>query len=305
MKGLILVNAYTQSEHELNQPRRIQAELAARGTQCDLVRNDFVPAYLSGGVRSDAASAYDFCVYLDKDSYASHLLERAGMRLFNRADAVEDCDDKMRTHIALAGIVPMPTTVAAPLCYTPGAPLSAQFLARTEAILGYPVVIKECYGSLGKGVYLAHDRRELEAIAEKLQRVPHLYQRFIAESAGQDLRVIVIGGKAIAAMRRVSQNDFRSNAELGGRGEKAVLDRAAADIAERAAQTLGLDYCGVDLLLSGDGPLVCEVNSNAFFGTFERVTGVNVAGLYADHILRTLEQTPPTEKNGKAEFSET
>ena len=51
MKGLILVNAYTQSEHELNQPRRIQAELAARGTQCDLVRNDFVPAYLSGGGR--------------------------------------------------------------------------------------------------------------------------------------------------------------------------------------------------------------------------------------------------------------
>lgn len=293
MKGLILVNAYTKSEHELNQPRRIQAELEGLGVKCKLLRNDFVPAYISGyasgGVRSDAASAYDFCVYLDKDPYCSHLLEKTGLRLFNSADAVEVCDDKMCTHIALAGIVPMPKTVAAPLCYTEHVPVSEQFLSQTEQLLGYPVVVKECYGSLGKGVYLAHERKELVSLAAKLQRVPHLYQQFIAESAGTDLRVIVIGGKAIAAMRRISQGDFRSNAELGGSGEAAQLAPECRQVAERAAQALGLDYCGVDLLLSANGPMVCEVNSNAFFGTFERVTGINVARMYAEYIIDAMK----------------
>ena len=288
MKGLILVNAYTQNEHELNQPRRIRQELAGLGVPCDLLRNDFVPAWIAGGVRADAACGYYFCVYIDKDRYVPRLLEGAGMRLFNRARAVEVCDDKMLTHIALADAVPMPATLPAPLCYTAGAPLSEELIGRVEELLGYPVVVKECYGSLGKGVHLARDRAQLHEIAARLQGRPHLFQKFVAESAGQDMRVIVIGGRAVGAMRRISQGDFRSNAELGGRGEAARLDPAVAAICERAAQALGLDYCGVDLLFSADGPLVCEVNSNAFFGTFERVTGINVARLYAQHIVNTM-----------------
>ena len=288
MKGLILVNAYTQNEHELNQPRRIRQELAGLGVPCDLRRNDFVPAWVAGGVRADAARWYDFCVYLDKDRYVPRLLEGAGMRLFNRARAVEVCDDKMLTHIALADVVPMPATLPAPLCYTAGAPLSDALMGRVEEVLGYPVVVKECYGSLGKGVYLARDRAQLHEIAARLQGSPYLFQKFIAESAGQDMRVIVIGGRAVGAMRRISQGDFRSNAELGGRGETAELTAQEKAICESAAQMLGLDYCGIDLLLSAEGPLVCEVNSNAFFGTFERVTGINVARLYAQHIVNTM-----------------
>ena len=284
MKGLILVNAYTHSDHELYQPRRLQEELAELGVAADLKRNDFCPAYLDGGIKADVAE-YDFCIYLDKDKYVPRLLEGAGMRLFNRAQAVEVCDDKMRTHMALAGVVRMPATLAAPLCYTPGAPVSAALLDKVERVLGYPVVVKECYGSLGKGVYLAEDRAQLTSIAEKLKLRPHLFQKFVAESAGKDHRVLVVGGRAIAAMRRVSETDFRSNAELGGRGEQYPLDTATAALCEKVADTLGLDFCGVDLLFGKDGLEVCEVNSNAFFGTFERVTGINVARLYVRHIV--------------------
>ena len=287
MKGLILVNGYTRSEHELNQPRRIRAELAARGVQCQLLRNDGTLAFLAGGARSQLADAA-FAVYLDKDSYASHLLEKAGLRLFNRADAVEVCDDKMRTHIALAGAVPMPRTLAAPLCYTDGEPVPEHLLDEAERLLGYPVVVKECYGSLGKGVHLARDRAQLRALLTRLQKVPHLLQQFAAERAGEDVRVIVIGGRAVGAMRRIAQGDFRSNAELGGRAESISPDGEAVRIAERAAALLGLDYCGVDLLPTADGYLLCEVNSNAFFGTFERVTGINVAARYAEHIIAAM-----------------
>ena len=289
MKGLILVNAYTRSEHELYQPRRIREELAEMGVEADIRRNDFVPAYLDGGVKP-CVQGYDFGVYLDKDKYASRLLERAGMRLFNRAEAVETCDDKMRTHIALAGVAEMPATIPAPLSYTPSAPVSETLLDRVEETLGYPVVVKECYGSLGKGVYLAEDRAQLRAYAEKLKAKPHLFQKFVAESAGKDLRVLVVGGRAVAAMRRVAENDFRSNAELGGRGEQYPLDTVSAAYCEKIAGALGLDFCGIDLLFGRDGYKVCEVNSNAFFGTFERVTGVNVARLYAAHILHTMHK---------------
>ena len=63
MKGLILVNAYTHSDHELYQPRRLQEELAELGVAADLKRNDFCPAYLDGGIKADVAE-YDFCIYL-------------------------------------------------------------------------------------------------------------------------------------------------------------------------------------------------------------------------------------------------
>ena len=174
-----------------------------------------------------------------------------------------------------------------PTVLTAGAPVSRELLAEAET-LGDPLVVKECFGSLGQQVYLVRGRKELEEISAKLQGVPYLYQEFIAESRGKDLRVLVVGGKAIAGMRRTSRQDFRSNAELGGKGEPCALDDEARTLAEAAAEKIGLDYCGVDLLFGKAGYLVCEVNSNAFFGTLEKVTGVNVAATYAEHILKEI-----------------
>lgn len=279
-RGLILVNAYTRSESELNQPRRIAEELSLCGVEAEIKRNT-VPAVIGG-----KAPAYDFCVYLDKDKYAARALEARGLRLFNRAEAVETCDDKMLTFLALEGAqIPMPRTIAAPLCYTPEEPVSKELLREAET-LGYPLIVKECFGSLGKGVYKADDRAALTAIAERLKGKPHLFQEYIAKSAGRDLRVTVVGGRAIAAMVRTSA-DFRSNLGFGGSGERAELDEDTARLCEKIADRLRLDYCGIDLLFGGR-MLLCEVNSNAFFGGTERVTGVNVARAYAEHIVKEI-----------------
>lgn len=287
-RAVIIINAYSQSETELNQPRRLKEELCALGVQTDIVRNGRFPAYLENNAVVNRLAEYDFCVYLDKEKYAARLLEASGMRLFNSAEAIEVCDDKMRTFLALQGVVPLPITMPAPLCYTPRAPVSEGMLDDVERTLGYPVVVKECFGSLGKGVFLANDRGELRETAEALKLKPHVFQQFIAESAGRDLRVIVVGGEVVASMRRVSLTDFRSNAELGGRGEPYPLDEAARSLSKRIADRLKLDYCGIDLLFSKDGYLVCEVNSNAFFGTIERVTGINVARAYAEYLARSV-----------------
>jgi len=289
-KAAIIVNAYTHAESELNQPRRIAEELTALGVKAELVRNANFPVRLTRDGFYNTLSEYDFCVYLDKDKYAARLLEAGGMRLFNRAEAIEVCDDKMLTAIALQGVAPMPKTLPAPLCYYLNEPVSSEMLDTVERELGYPVVMKECFGSCGKGVFLARDREELRETAERLKGKPHLFQEFICESAGRDLRVIVVGGKVVSAMRRVSETDFRSNAELGGRGEPFVPDETATRLCEKIADRLKLDYCGIDLLFSERGYLVCEVNSNAFFKTMERVTKVNVARAYAEYLFRTVYQ---------------
>ena len=83
------------------------------------------------------------------------------------------------------------------------------------------MVVKTSYGSFGKGVYLVHGMSELQAISEKLLYVPHLYQQFAEGCKGQDIRIIVIGGKAVGGiMRQAEQGEFRSNVELGGKAVK-------------------------------------------------------------------------------------
>ena len=106
-----------------------------------------------------------------------------------------------------------------------------------------------------------------------------------------DVRVIVIGGHTVAAMERRNDGDFRSNVAQGGSGEKIDLLEEFRIVAESCAEILGLDYCGVDLLYGKDGePIVCEVNSNAFFSGIEKATGVNVAKAYAEHIINNLSK---------------
>ena len=118
---------------------------------------------------------------------------------------------------------------------------------------------------------------------------PHLFQEYIPFKKGVDVRVIVIGGKAVACMERRNDNDYRSNVGQGGQGVKIELPESFKAVAENCAEILGLDYCGVDLLYGKDGePIVCEVNSNAFFDGIESVSGVNVAKKYAEYIIKTI-----------------
>lgn len=299
-RGLILINAYTSLSSAINQPQRIKEELALLGITADIVRNGEIPLSVDGngeiavgeiatGEITVGAAGYDFCVYLDKDKYCSQLLEKSGLRLFNSHSAIRACDDKAVTHILLSqNGIPMPATAFGLLCYDESARVSGEFLDKIEKKFGYPVIIKESYGSLGKSVYKADSRAELEETAEKLKLKPHIFQQFIKESAGVDARVIIIGGKVVAAMKRVSDSDFRSNIELGGRGEKFDCPADMARLCIKTARILGLDYCGIDVLFGKNGYFVCEVNSNAFFGGIERVTGVNVARAYAKYIAKEI-----------------
>ena len=293
MKGLVIINGYPNGDKFIRQGQRIAEELRALGVLTDVVKNGDVTAILEpdGRVKHNLKDVYDFAVYLDKDKYLGKMLESAGLRLFNNAESVEICDDKMRTYLALRGAgIPLVRTISAPLCYTANAKPNELFLQAVAKELGFPLVAKKSYGSFGAGVQLIRDLSSLQQIEAEWLYSPHFYQDYVGESAGRDVRVLVIGGKVVSAMERVAQEgEFRSNVELGGQGRRITLDQDYAVLAEKVARALGLDYCGVDLLEGKDGAIVCEVNSNAFFEGLESVTGINVAKAYAEYILSCFQ----------------
>lgn len=290
MRAMVLVNAYIRSEGMIRQAERVAEELRLLGVDAEIVKNGSVLTQIRENAVADTQN-YDFCVYLDKDKYLSRALERCGLRLFNCASAVEACDDKMLTALALAGCgVHLPDTVAAPLCYYKDARVSAEFLDLVESRLGYPLVAKKSFGSWGMDVRLISSRSELEKGAEEFKLFPHLFQRKVGKN-GEDLRVIVVGGQAVACMQRRNEGDFRSNIEAGGKGFAVTPPPSFVQTAERCAEVLGLDYCGVDLLDEDGVPYVCEVNSNALFNEAEKVTGVNVAAAYALHMVTVMQGT--------------
>ncbi len=287
-RAFIIINGYPAGEKFFHQAESIKSALEERGIQTDILKNGEVYALIQKqrGVTLSLKEKYAFAVYLDKDKYLGHMLESAGLRLFNSARAIELCDDKMTTYIALKDSgLSLAESIPAPLCYTQGAQPNMEFLQAVAKTLGFPLVAKKSYGSFGAGVQLVHGMPELKKIEEEWLYTPHFYQRYIQSSKGRDIRVIVIGGKALGGMERVAKGEeFRSNIELGGEGRKIELAPEYIAAAEQAAKTLGLDYCGVDLLETEEGPVLCEVNSNAFFEGFERVTGLQPAKVYAEYL---------------------
>lgn len=267
---------------------RLSEEFFKLGVSTRVIRNDMFFARVSVECAKEL-NGYDFCIYLDKDKYASRVLSKH-MRLFNSAAAIENCDDKMTTHILLEGHgIPMPHTVAGLLCYDKAAEVSDEAVNHVIAALGLPVIVKQAYGSMGSGVFKADTKKQLKDFMQKFKCEPHLFQHYIGSSHGRDLRVIVVGGKVLGGIERRSVNgDFRSNIGLGGSATATEVPREVQGYAVKAASILGLDYCGIDFLYGNDGFLLCEVNSNAFFDAFEEATNINVAGAYAKHIIEIM-----------------
>ena len=282
---LIVINGYGLAGGIQHQVELLIDEFSKRNVSVDVIKNTQVFAYIFEGNVDISLPKYDFVLYLDKDRYVAELLEKAGYKLYNSIDSIIKCDDKMLTHICLANEgIKMPTTISSTLCYTDNG--NRDYLVEVIDKIGLPMIVKENYGSLGKQVYLVNNHAELLEIENKLIHIPHIFQQYIECSRGKDYRIIVIGGKVIAYMKRENPYSYLSNLATGGTATKVELPKKYLDIAERCAKILGLDYCGVDILEGPHGePIVSEVNSNAFYEGIEKTTGINVAGCYVDYLL--------------------
>ena len=282
---LVVINGYGLAGGIQHQVKRFEEEFSKRGVKVDVIKNTQVFAYIFEGDIKVSLPKYDFVLYLDKDRYVAELLEKAGYKLYNSIDSIIKCDDKMLTHICLANEgIKMPTSISSTLCYTDNG--NRDYLKPVIEKIGLPMIIKENYGSLGKQVYLANNYEELLEIENKLIHIPHIFQQYIKCSKGKDYRIIVIGGKVIAYMKRENPNSYLSNLATGGTASQVELPKSFLDTAEKCAKILGLDYCGVDILEGENGePIVSEVNSNAFYEGIEKTTHINVAGCYVEYLL--------------------
>ncbi len=158
-----------------------------------------------------------------------------------------------------------------------------------DLVGGPPVIIKLLEGTQGIGVVLGDTMQSAKSVIEAFQgaNVDILVQEFVKEADSTDIRALVIGEKVVAAMkRRGPQGEFRSNLHRGGSGEKVRITPQERSAAVKAARTLGLNVCGVDMLRSKIGPLVLEVNSSPGIEGLEKATGVDVAGLMIDFLER-------------------
>jgi ribosomal protein S6--L-glutamate ligase len=169
-----------------------------------------------------------------------------------------------------------------------------------DQVGGAPVIIKVARGTHGRGVVLAETRKAAEAVMQAfyVEGVNFLVQEFVTESAGADIRVFVVNGKVVASMQRQSlDDDFRSNLHQGGEGTPVKLTDEERKTAQRAAKTIGLAVCGVDMMRSERGPLVLEVNASPGFA-IENVTGHNVAEKIVDYIEQNALRTRRKDRIG-------
>ncbi|MCR4911572.1 MAG: RimK family alpha-L-glutamate ligase [Bacilli bacterium] len=286
MHGLIITNQ--ELGHNKYKVKRFNEEFFKLGVSLDVLKNDGSLAIIKNNSIEFSFPKYDFVIYLDKDIYLAKELEKNGYRLFNRADFIKLCDDKMLTNIACSNAgIKMPKTIGGPLFYSNEIKEeNLTFLDKVISELGLPLILKRVYGSLGEGVHLIHSKEELIKVYSEYCRQPLQFQEYIPTSYGRSIRVLVMDEEVVGAFVRYNADDFRSN--FGNTATSKKLENCGRyyDFASKIAKLLKIEYAGIDLLFGEDEePILCEINSNAFFEEFEKVTGINVAEKFAKMVI--------------------
>ncbi len=281
MNGLLVVNGFLKSRKFDEIYGWLKEAFENKGHGIKICSNIEL-SLINNGINAD------FVIFWDKDIVLARRLEAMGLRLFNSPAAIELCDNKALTYTALLGKLPMPETIAAPMTYRNIGYSDTAFVYDAIEILGLPLVIKECFGSFGAQVYLAETAEQAEEIVKNTSE-PLIFQEFISESRGRDIRLNVVGGEVIASMLRYNCSDFRANITNGGKMQNYTPTSEEKDIAVKACRELGLDFGGVDILFSEKGPLLCEVNSNAHFKNIYDCTGVNAAEYICEYVEKCIK----------------
>ncbi len=236
-------------------------------------------------------------------NYFAHMVtrhfEQSNCLVLNHSGPRQVAKDKLLTlHMLAHNNLPVPKSILAKF------PLN---LGLVEEQLDYPIVLKKTEGSEGKGIVLCESRNQLEDVMEMLEqstdskKLNLILQEFIGAKRGKDIRVFVIGGRAIGAMLRTGRpGDFKANYSGGGTVEAFPLNPEIEWLAVESAKIIGLDIAGVDILFDKEGYRICEVNASPYFEGFEEATGINVAKEIFNYLLVRLGKKGGEENELKA-----
>ncbi|MDO4167657.1 MAG: RimK family alpha-L-glutamate ligase [Eubacteriales bacterium] len=307
MRGLLVTNGFLRTNKFVEHYEWLAKAAAGQGIALDLWDNGTIPVSYtreSSAALTRRMCPYQFVIYWDKDvrlgRYLTEVCRPLRIPVYNSVEAMAVCDDKSETYRVLQlwnddplhvkEQIPLLPTIVAPMTYANVGYTNLDFLAEVIRQLQFPMVVKECFGSFGQQVSLVPDEEALRRQTRQLAGTPFLYQQYLRQSHGHDVRLQVVGNQVVAAMHRFSPSgDFRANLTNGGEMEPYEPSQVERDLALRTVQALGLDFAGVDLLFSqgptGDADVVCEVNSNAHFRNIADCTGVNVAEKIMEYII--------------------
>ncbi len=297
MKAWMVVNEYLRTKKFKELDQLLEQAAQHLGIEIEVFYNSELPIYY-GISPKDYFSMFgltvpDFVLFWDKDVRLATWLTSLGLLVYNSAQSIALCDDKSATHqrLSKAGI-DMPKTIAAPFTYETVGYSNYNFLTTIKEQLGFPMVVKESFGSFGAQVYLAKDEEELLEIVKNIGTKPMIFQKLITSSIGRDLRLQVVGDKVVAGMYRFSeQGDFRANLSNGGSARAYQAKEKEEELAVKSCKLLGLSFAGVDLLFGEDGNfLVCEVNSNAHFKTILECTNIDVATEILNYLIKEVKK---------------
>lgn len=218
-------------------------------------------------------------------------LETMGVFTATTSISITRSKDKLRSHQILAkhGIDTPKTAFAC----------SPEDVDNIINILGGPpLVIKTVEGAQGNGVVLAETRSACRSTIQAFYglKANIIVQEFIREANGSDIRAFVVGEEVVGAIRRQgAEGEFRSNLHQGGTAEKIELSEKEKKLAVRAAQALGLQIAGVDMLPTEKGSKVIEVNSSPGIEGLEKATNIDVA----DRIIEFVEDNARKKRRKK------
>ncbi len=285
MKGAIVINQFLSGQ-SFREPADMMVSSAEKmSLKMSVFSNTdlTVPIGDSESV-SKVLDGADFVVFWDKDVMLAKNLEVCGIPVFNCSECIRLCDDKSLTHLVLSDRgIPSIRTVVSPMSF--GQPIGEWVRSITD-FFQFPIVVKDCFGSFGQQVRLVRNAEEL--MLESKDGKPRIFQEYI-ECNGEDLRLEVVGGKVAASVkRRAPEGDFRSNASNGGVMVPYEPSDEEKALAIDAAAAVKADYAGVDIIQSANGPVVCEVNSNAHIKNLCNATGIDVSKDILEHIIDNL-----------------
>lgn len=227
---------------------------------------------------------YDFYIQLVKDQYLSSIFESLNIPCFNKYSSMASSDDKFLTYVKLyLHDIPLPKTLSGNTDFD-GLQIddynrSDLFIEKVEKELNYPFVAKPTFGYGGRGVKTLKNREELKQLLVSQGQNAYIFQEFIYDNVGNNIRVLVVGGKAIYSLLRKDTVNLKDNMVGKDDEEKFTASAEQIGIAEKIAKILDLDYCAIDFFDTIDKrPLVCEVNANpGGIEEYEKITGVNQA----------------------------
>ncbi|MBN67107.1 MAG: 30S ribosomal protein S6--L-glutamate ligase [Rickettsiales bacterium] len=218
--------------------------------------------------------------------------EVMGAYCLNSSVSIARSRDKLRSlQTLITKGIPMPTTGFA------HSPVDTKELIKMVG--GAPLVVKLLEGTQGMGVVLAETAKAAESVinAFKSVKADILVQEFIKEAEGRDLRLFVIDDKVVGSIERVAaKGEFRANLHRGGSANTIKISPYERKIAVQAAKTMGLKVAGVDLIRSGTGPKVLEINSSPGLEGIESITGKDIAALMIDTIEREVKRKRRSKK---------